>query len=435
MEKIDHLKATGFTPDELNWLLAADRLAKASVKEAESARFLVTLRKELQAIKAENDPAQYDFLMAMPPTDVDSLTTLLITLMQKLNRDEATTQFIIAILSNNLKQEKVVTGLPEGFTFPETITGTPNNIPIQYEPAVHFGGVMTDTQKTVLLTDPSLAAVTGVQAYQQVIEKLFEQPGQPVVVSLPTEFNFPETITGEPNNIPIQYKPVLRFAGLLTADQRNTLLTDSSLAAVKGIAAYQEAIEEFFIRPRLALEFFEPVFTAPLASLPAEVDLKALPDADLALKISYDAEQRLLRFDGIMTIEEKSALDALSADINYRDAVKSLFTQPILDGFPSDHLAENLATAAKKALAYLSRTLSEGAVVQQSSAQLGLTEALTRYLLTQYALLPETLLAHFTGSFSATTGAVNYATADGLLRWLVLGEQSCCNIEKMENHP
>ena len=46
-----------------------------------------------------------------------------------------------------------------------------------------------------------------------------------------------------------------------------------------------------------------------------------------------------------------------------------------LDVPANDHLAENLATAATKALAYLSRTLSEDAVVQQSSAQLGLTEA------------------------------------------------------------
>ena len=32
------------------------------------------------------------------------------------------------------------------------------------------------------------------------------------------------------------------------------------------------------------------------------------------LKISYDAEQRLLRFAGILSTDEKAALDALSAD-------------------------------------------------------------------------------------------------------------------------
>ncbi|HEV8713432.1 MAG TPA: neuraminidase-like domain-containing protein [Candidatus Binatia bacterium] len=48
--------------------------------------------------------------------------------------------------------------------------------------------------------------------------------------------------------------------------------------------------------------------------------------------------------------------------------------------------------------------------MQQVSAQLGLTEALTRRLLTHYAVLPDTLLAHLTGAFAATTGVVDYAT-------------------------
>ena len=71
--QIDQLKATGFTPDELNWLLSADRSAKAAVKEADAARFLAALRKELQAIQAEYDPGQYDFLtVRRPPTWIAS---------------------------------------------------------------------------------------------------------------------------------------------------------------------------------------------------------------------------------------------------------------------------------------------------------------------------------------------------------------------------
>ncbi|MGH8627234.1 MAG: neuraminidase-like domain-containing protein, partial [Gammaproteobacteria bacterium] len=359
VEGIDRLKITGFTPDELNWLLAADRSAKAAVKEADAARFLAALRKDLQAIQAEFDPAQYDFLTVTPPTDVDGLTALLTSLLQKLNRDEAATQFFIATLRDEVTQETVVAGLPAGFDFPAAIKST---IRIRYdEPAT-----------------------------------------------------------------------TLRFTGLMTAAERTTLLTDASLAAVTGIAAYQEAIERLFISPRLALKFFEPVFTASLAKLPAAVDFRSLSDAALALKISYDAEQHLLRFAGILSKDEKAALDALSGDAAYRNAVNSLFTQPVIGVFPpeqiwlldadlqfplhdltvpaNDHLADNLATAATKALAYLSKALSENAVVQQCSTQLGLTEALTRRLLTQYALLPDTLMTHLTGAFVATTGVVDYAT-------------------------
>jgi hypothetical protein len=58
-------------------------------------------------------------------------------------------------------------------------------------------------------------------------------------------------------------------------------------------------------------------------------------------------------------------------------------------------------------------------VIQQAAAQLGLAEGLTRRLLTEYAVVrvsappqaePETLLAHLTGKFAATSGVVDYGT-------------------------
>lgn len=360
VETLDHLKATKFKPDELNWLLAGDRTAKAATKESDAIRFLTGLRTELQSIKAEYDPNQYDFLSATPPTDVESLTALLTSLLQTLNRDEADTQFFLDTLRDEVSQEQPVAGLPVGFSFPATIT---NDIRISY-------------------SEPSAT---------------------------------------------------LRFTGLMTQDQQDTLLTSPSLAAITGIAAYQEAIEALFLRPRLALKFFEPKFTAPLAALPTEVDFSTLADPNLAQKISYDVEQRLLQVTGILSPEEQTALDNLSADPDYRNAVNSLATQPEMIAAPddriwllesdlqfplrdlqdpptNDHLAENLAITIPKALAYLSKTRSEGAVIQQSSAQLGLTEALTRYLMTQYALLPDTLLIHFTDTFANTAGLVDYAT-------------------------
>ncbi|HUG67047.1 MAG TPA: neuraminidase-like domain-containing protein [Pirellulaceae bacterium] len=358
VETIDHLEATGFKPDELNWILAADRSAKAATKESDASRFLLTLRKDLQAIQSEHDPAQFDFLTAAPPTDIESLESLLTSLLQKLNRDEAAPQFFIATLRDEVGLETTAAGLPPGFDFPAAIK---SSIRVRYH---------------------------------------------------------------EPTT-------TLRFTGLMTAAEQATLLTDASLAAVTGIAAYQDAIEELFTRLRLALKFFEAVFTAPLENLPAAVDFGALPDV-IAAKVSYDPEEHLLRFAGIMTSEEQAALDALSADPDYRNAVNSLATQPglvappddriwLLDAdlqFPlrdlaapaNDHLAVNLVTAATKALGYLSKTLSEGAVIQQASAQLGISEALARRLMTEYALLPDTLLAHFTGPLVATAGVVDYAT-------------------------
>ena len=136
-----------------------------------------------------------------------------------------------------------------------------------------------------------------------------------------------------------------------------------------------------------------------------------------------------------MTNAEQSALNALvpnvlPPDVAYHVAVNSLAAQPQTIAPPDDRiwltdndidptlptsntLAKRLATAARKGLDYLSKTLAANAVVQQSNAQLGLTEALTRRLLDNFAIMPPippdpantSLLAHLTRVFAATIGS------------------------------
>jgi len=357
VDRFDQLRPTGLTADELNWVLAADRTAVAATKETDASRFLTSLRARLQAIRTEYDPATYEFLS--PPADPDRLIALLTSLLQQLHRSETEAQFFIDVLRDEVQMEEPVAGLPPGFDFPAAIK---NAIRISYdEPATK-----------------------------------------------------------------------LRCTSWMTPPQRNTLLTDPTLAAVTGIASYQDAIEGFFQAPRLALKFLDPVFSAQLSSLPAAVDFTTLPDPVLAQKISYDTEERTLSVVGVLTAEQKNALDGLSADPDYRNAVNTLFTQPTLGVFPperlwlqeadlqfplrdlanpaNDKLNENLATAVQKGLAFLSKTLSDTLVIQQASAQLGLTEGVTRRLLGQYAILPETLLVHMTASFATTSAVVDYTT-------------------------
>jgi hypothetical protein len=516
VEQVDLMKASGFVPDELDWLLAANRSAKAATKETTAARFLTSLRKDLQAITAQYDPAQYAFLN--PPSQTDSLTALLTSLLQQLGRDTPAAQFFIDTVSDSITQEQEVTNLAETFSFPATITGAPNNIPIRYAPALVFAGAMTPSQQTRLkdVNDTGLAAVTGLQSYKDAIDALLNTPGKPVIVALPALFSFPPSITTGPNAIPIRYKPVLRlsgtsinaqlqFTGAMTASQKAVLLSHPSLSAVTELVSYQQAInalfttpgqpatadlppgfafpagitggtnnipisvsyipvqyfsgvitdqqrnalqavvtgdvqyaqaiDEFYNRPHLALKFFEPVFTAPLQKLPAAVDFKTIADPALALKVSYDSEQQLLRVTGFLSSGEQQALLLLSNDGAYKAAVNSLFAQPGLNTFPAEqiwltdadlkfplrdpndpanaNLNANFAKAVGKALTYLNRTSSENLVVTQAAAQLGLTEALTRYLLTQYAVIPgspNTLLAHLTGPFATTGTPVDYVT-------------------------
>lgn len=515
LEKITWLKNTGFSVDELNWVLSADRSAKTAVKEDDATRFLFGLHKELQAIQNENDPLQFDFLQASPPTSEEPLAALLTTLLQQLGRNEAGVNFFLATLQD-LSTETSVKGLPAGFTFPAAITRAPNFIPIRYDepsqmfvfvgemtPAqrdillndpsmaavtimeapvaglplgflfpqaitgapndipifydepnlvLRFNGVITAAQRTILLTDPSLAAVTGIPAYLAAVNTLFNQPTvinayqtainalvdkrrlavvEVPVAGLPLGFSFPLSIIAAPNYIPIRYDEsnpatMLRFNGVMTLTQRSTLLNDPSLAAVAGIASYQAAINALFDQPRLAVKFYETVFSVPLDILPPAVDFKTQLPGDVSAKISYDSEQRLLRFNGTMSPGEKAALDLLSLDPAWLAALNSLASQPsavvaldpriwlnAADLDPTvqanDTFAKRMAIAITRALVFLSKTLSEKAVVQQCSEVLGLQESIVREIVTHFQLIPpNTVIAFFTGTFATTNGAIDY---------------------------
>lgn len=444
VERVDHLKAAGFSPDELNWLLAADRSAKAAVQEADAARFLAALRKELQTIQSEyntDDEQRYPFLNVSPPTDVDGLTTLLTSLLQKLNRDESATGAFLKTLRGRVLLEASVQGLPNDFAFPAAITAAPNHIPIEYDQelgVLRFAGVMTAAQRTLLVGNGMPAAVTGNVAYVATIDELVQQSqtaGENFVF-MDVEVDLPNGVIlpADRPSLPIRYNSTRQRLGFIG------VMTDAERLALNAAGNPAAAVDELFRLPRLAVKFFEPIFTAPLDGLPLAVDFKAQLPADLGMKISYDPEQRLLRFAGIMSTAEQSALNALVAnalpsEVAYHAAVNSLAVQPQAIVPPDTRiwlteddldptlptngtLAERTANAARKALDYLSKTLAANTVVQQSSAHLGLTEALTRRLFDGFAVMPPilpdpsntTLLAHVTRSFAATTTVVDYAT-------------------------
>ncbi len=236
--------------------------------------------------------------------------------------------------------------------------------------------------------------------------------------------------------LPIRYdagSQTLRFTGFVDADRRTRLLT------ANNEAGYQAAIEGFYQTSQLALKFYEPAFSSPQLNLPADVKFSRLSDRSLAQKISYDPEERCLRFVGIMSAEEKTALAALSTEATYHSALDDLsaaphavisvdeqwlsegdLVTPLRDDPSNSNLKRNIALAVKRGLAYLSRTLAERLVLQRAAALLGLSDGITRRLFTAYPQLPETLLAHLVGPFADTSGAVDADTRpvafDGL-RW------------------
>jgi hypothetical protein len=429
VEKVDQVKLSGFSPDELSWILTADHLAKSVVKETDAARFLTALRTSLQSIKAEFDVTQYSVVTAVPPEDVEALTTLLTSVLQKLDRDEVAAGSFVKTLQGAVTLEASVQGLPVGFVFPGTITGAPNHIPLQYdEPAevLLLQGTMTDAQRD-LLTDPLLAPVLNNASYNSAVEELFQKSGAApdTFVSAAVEIAMAGVVlpAGMPS-LPIRYNTttnILGFTGLMSNTQRLALITAGNDAG---------AINELFSQPRLAVKFYRPVFTAPLEEIPPAIDFKAQLTPELAAKISYDVEQRLLTFRGIMLTTEKDALDALvptvtPEEIDYHNAVASLFNQPQaivppdsrvwltdLDLDPTipanDTLAKRMANAITKALAYLTATMTVDAAIEQSSAQLSLTVPVAKKLISDLPILAgDSLLTNLTGPFAASTGVVD----------------------------
>ena len=301
---------------------------------------------------------------------------------------------------------------------------------------LRFTGLMTDAQRTVLLTDPSLAAVTGDPGYVSAIQALFQQSAgllatyrgavedlraQSVAapaVYVTTQVQGPPggalTLPATLPTLPITYHAASRtfgFTGLMTTAEQTALKAAGNPATV---------IDELFRHPRLAVKFFEPVFTAPLEALPTGIDFPTLLPPELAARIAYDEEERLLRFTGVPSADEAALIRGLSTDLSYRAAVDSLSAQPTAivpadrrvwltepDLDPASTLAQRMTGAALKALRYLSDTQAAAAVVDAASTQLGLTPAVTRHLAADY---PPALLDHLTGALAASTGVVDHAT-------------------------
>lgn len=353
-ELVDDLKllqASEFSMDELDYLLGANLEAKSAPTTATASSFLTSLRTSLQAIQAEFDPNQFEFLQESPPNNVEALSDLLIRLLQQLNRDDQSINYILNILENTANTSLSVEGLPGNFEFPDSIS---DNISISYSSATQ----------------------------------------------------------------------VMRFTGMMTNTERNTLLNDAALAAVTGIASYQAAIEQLYQQPRLALKFFEPIFFASLTTLPLSIDFKAQLSAELAAKIYFNSVEQQLEFQGILSAQEKATLETLSNDVAYLNAINSLYTQPTIGIFepsalwlvPADldfvaegFYASHLAIANTKLLIFLKEKNSQTTIIQQLSEVFDLSEASVRRLVHQYKIIGvATIFEYLKDTLGSSIGVIDY---------------------------
>lgn len=203
----------------------------------------------------------------------------------------------------------------------------------------------------------------------------------------------------------------IRFSGIMTAVQRDRLLNDNSLNAVRNIPEYQKAINDIFARVHVAMKFFWPEFRVPLKVLPAAIDFSKLSPDAFASKVSYDADNEELVFFGVMSTDEQGELRGLAAgDHDYVAAVDALFTASSRD-LPGQHWVEDgdeIVAAAKKLAAYAADHLTRAAAVQRLSQAVGLAPTIGERLLTTTSLFARPVLGEFVdrafvGSSSAVT--------------------------------
>jgi GH18 family chitinase len=337
LELWDRIKSSNFSIDQLNYILSADLTAKSAVADKSIASVLAALQKSLQAISMAANSATL-------PTTADGLSAAIATQLQTLGWDAASVVSLVNVFTNQTQQQRLVQGVPAGFTFPAAITGTPNPIPVGFDQktnSIRFTGVMTDAQKIKLTTDPSLAAVTANPSYQSAITDLYDTP------RLLLKFYYPFFTTplatlssgvqfgalAAPLSSKISYDTNLNqltFMGIMSTDDRTAL---SALAA--GDLAYQAAMQSLFHQPRTA--------------------------------VTSAAEQWLTLADLATPLQPNAVANLIYAEL----------------GSP-------LPTAGSGTIeglnAYVVRKLSTDQVIQQLATGLGLTQAIVNYLITTFPI-------------------------------------------------
>ncbi|MFJ6755982.1 neuraminidase-like domain-containing protein [Streptomyces sp. NPDC091273] len=231
-----------------------------------------------------------------------------------------------------------------------------------------------------------------------------------------------------PPGLPVRFEPVegsergrLSFTGPMNDAQKQQLL---ALSAGPEGAAYRTAVEELYQAPRRfvtgrmkALRI--PVFSAPLAALPAGY---AVP-ATLSGKVFHDVTGHALRSRGYLSEAEAGLLkQAPGADSALVAAVDGLVTAqeaapepgntflvaadtgPLFDA-PDVIPADRFRLVLERLVPHLRLTLSKAAVVQQIGQSAGLDPALAEALLGTWLpgaagkpVFEEFLTTAFTGS-------------------------------------
>ena len=219
------------------------------------------------------------------------------------------------------------------------------------------------------------------------------------LAALPSGILFPDAVKDKASyDVDAQ---VLRFAGPMTPDEHNVLLSASNNSV------YRDAVRLLFRQPRDFVADQMKAFVTPttfgerLSNLPEGI---IFPD-QLRAKIYYDSLAQLLRFVGAMTDAERVTLLGLSSDSSYQSAVTGLFHAPaafvpdsknqFLTASDASHFfsstvmpEERFSRVLPRLMTYLRATLSASLVKQKLGEALRLDAATIEQLLMQWVDSP-----------------------------------------------
>lgn len=329
LDTLDRIRTSGFSIDQLDYIVGGNRKAKPAAAEKTITNFLIALRKALQGIAAANDPKSVE-------PAVDPLTNAILGQLQTLGWPQADAQSVIDAITNQLVTTAVAATVSAAFHFPDPIR---NAIDIGYTGANHtlrFTGFMTDGEKSTLLTDPSLAAVTGNVDYQNAIQALYDEPRMLIsrfvpsfaapLATLPAAVNFdslPKLLAAK-----VAYDTDAReltFFGIMSPDEQQ------ALDALSGDAPYRTAVGALFSMPRTTpVPAGDAWLTAAMLATPLADNI--VPNLQAAEKLLADYVRRTLTRQQI--VQQLAAALALSPKIAGQILETfQLFGHPILDDF------------------------------------------------------------------------------------------------------
>ncbi len=196
----------------------------------------------------------------------------------------------------------------------------------------------------------------------------------------------------------------------------------------------QDAIQDLYFQPRLAFKYFDSVFEVELESLNGGINFKQLADDTLSQKISHSPESQKLVINGVMTLNQRNALNSIdNADASYQAAVDALYLEPRantadteliwLNSFTvvPENAIDNLLDANVSALAYLEVIESRSELYSFFSEQIELQLDQIEYLTEQVDFSGNSLREHFISDLVNTTSEtsqVNYSNSFDQFHWL-----------------